>query len=379
MSRYSHHGTELIDSKIDYILDVVRQEFIKVFPVDDLKALILGGGYGRGEGGVRFDGADEFPYNDLDFFVISRVMNRSKKLKYQQLLNELHHKLTDQLGIDIDFSPIQSLRVLPKAPFWLVWYELKYGHKVVLGNANTLNYLPKWEHDQVPHIEAVKLLLNRGVGLWKAKQELSEDCGLGDLDFVIRNIHKAIQAIGDSILISQNQYHWSNIKRMERAKATFKALPILPEEFTVQYIKSMEFKLQPEFCSMSANDMLSIVDSLTPTFIDVYYYICASVVGQQSLDHINYYREVQAYFARTLHDKDIMKNMALNIREFKFHRYSHEMYCQYPRYRLICTFPWFLFNEELNHVEIDRLLSLPEGSTMKQRQKRFIELWEKYN
>ncbi|PKN80135.1 MAG: hypothetical protein CVU48_03115 [Candidatus Cloacimonetes bacterium HGW-Cloacimonetes-1] len=379
MSKYSLYGSELIDSKIDHILCVVRQEFLKVFPIEELKALVLGGGYGRGEGGVRFEGDDEFPYNDLDFFVISRDIPLYKKLKYQKALAELHYKLTDQLGIDIDFSPIQSLRALPQAPFWLVWYELRYGHRIVIGNTHILNYLPRWEDDSVPLIEAVKLLLNRGVGLWKAKQVISEDTGTGDLDFVMRNIHKAIQAIGDSILISRHQYHWSNIKRMERAQTTFKELPFLHNEFTAQYINSMEFKLQPQYSDLSAGEMLTIIENLIPTFIDAYYYIWACMVSRNSIGPENYYREIQAYFTNNLLEKDVLKNLVLNIKEFKFSAYSHELYCQYPRYRLICTFPWFLWNEELVHTDIDKCLSLSYGSTQDLRYNRFIELWEKYN
>lgn len=62
-------------------LDYIVQECIKEFPT--LQAVILYGGYGRGEGSWIYDNEKWKPYNDYDIVVI--VKKRLNNIKYQNL------------------------------------------------------------------------------------------------------------------------------------------------------------------------------------------------------------------------------------------------------------------------------------------------------
>src|SRR5713101_315101 len=67
---------------------------------ENLTALVLGGGYGRGEGGVLLVSGEERPYNDLDLILIVR---RKNSVPWPEL-ESIKRKYESLLGIQIDFS-----------------------------------------------------------------------------------------------------------------------------------------------------------------------------------------------------------------------------------------------------------------------------------
>ena len=68
---YSVYGSSDFEAMMDKLLKSVVDEFLSKTDLSKLSALVLGGGYGRGEGGVfRHDGIEEL-YNDLDLFVFT--------------------------------------------------------------------------------------------------------------------------------------------------------------------------------------------------------------------------------------------------------------------------------------------------------------------
>src|SRR6185436_123023 len=70
----------------------------------------------------------------------------------------------------------------------------------------------------IPPAEATRLLMNRGTGLLLAEQRLSSGLDSTDADFVGRNIAKAQLALGDAVLTSFGQYHWSCLERAGRVQ-----------------------------------------------------------------------------------------------------------------------------------------------------------------
>ncbi|MHB2020718.1 MAG: hypothetical protein ACYCW6_27585, partial [Candidatus Xenobia bacterium] len=101
-----------------------------------LHALVLGGGYGRGEGGVVRQGDGEAPYNDLDLALILEDSIRPR-------LFDISDRYQAELGVHVDFSRPLLADGLDDLPPYLVWYDLALGHVVLDGPSNVLERLAR--------------------------------------------------------------------------------------------------------------------------------------------------------------------------------------------------------------------------------------------
>src|SRR5207253_2635801 len=75
-----------------------------------LAGLLLGGGHGRGEGGVLKTGAGDHPYNDLELYVFLRGNNFLNERRYHAAFDELGRQLSPVAGVEVEFKVLS----LPK-------------------------------------------------------------------------------------------------------------------------------------------------------------------------------------------------------------------------------------------------------------------------
>src|SRR4030095_3551955 len=67
--RFTLDGSDALERHLERICQDVLVRVLEIVPVSRLEAILLGGGYGRGEGGVLKTMAGDRPYNDLEFYV----------------------------------------------------------------------------------------------------------------------------------------------------------------------------------------------------------------------------------------------------------------------------------------------------------------------
>jgi len=217
-------------------------------PPGRLEALLLGGGYGRGEGGVLTTAGGERPYNDLEFYVCIRGARLLNEQRFGRALHVLGEILTPQAGIEVEFK-ITSLRELGHAEVSMFSYDLVSGHRPLVGDLGSLARCAHHrEADQIPLSEATRLLMNRGSGLLFARERLEQrEFTAADADFVRRNIAKAELALGDAVLVAHGLYHWSVRERHRQLERL--ARPVPPpwlETVRHHHAAGVEFKLYPE-------------------------------------------------------------------------------------------------------------------------------------
>jgi len=213
-----------------------------------LQALVLGGGYGRGEGGVLRESGGDRPYNDLEFYVAVRGNRHVNELRYRRGLEALGHILTHLADVEVEFK-ITSLSEIAGSPVSMFSYDLAAGHRLLWGG-------PGWERatahhhreEAIPAAEASRLLMNRGSGLLFARLRLESDpFTAAAADFVQRNIAKAQLACGDAILAERGNYHWSCRERHRRLGEL--PAPERPPDFEAilrDHASGVKFKLHPQ-------------------------------------------------------------------------------------------------------------------------------------
>ena len=167
--------------------------------------LVLGGGYGRGEGGAT---AAHRLYNDLDLFVFLDAPEAAFP-SFAQRLAPVAAAFTARLGVDVDFT-LRTASRLRRDGRRLMVQELLRGH-VALDPADFdlaawSGVRPRAAAD-LPAGEAARLIMNRGMGLEFARRRLAANGGRADA-FVLRNLNKAVLGAGDARLIAEGRYAW---------------------------------------------------------------------------------------------------------------------------------------------------------------------------
>jgi hypothetical protein len=155
---YADHGSEEFNQRMHDVSIRIGADVQKALG-DNFVALLLGGGYGRGEGGVVRKNGVEQPYNDLDFTLVVKQKNRVP----WDRLNSISEHYEEEIHIDVDFSRPLTLQDIAQWPHWLMWYDLLNGHIVIKGPADILTrHAPAALKRTLPPIEATRLVLNRG-------------------------------------------------------------------------------------------------------------------------------------------------------------------------------------------------------------------------
>lgn len=244
----TEHFTATGDPAVEQtIADTLRQleSDIRQLANADRVAVYLGGGYGRGEGGVFVTQDNRrLPYNDLDFFVFSRKLSRAKREAFDKKLATIGETCTKTLGISVDFAPAKPIGKLIKEQHTLMYQELLHSHRLVHGKDLLEGVECSPAHD-LPVLEALRLLVNRGMGLLFAAQRLATapDDPV-NIDFATRNLHKAALGAGDALLIAQHRYDYALERRLQIILYDAKSNSVFTE-LAPLYQKARDFKILP--------------------------------------------------------------------------------------------------------------------------------------
>ena len=159
--------------RLDAFLAKLRTSLEQAPFASELVVLLLGGGYGRGEGGVYRgpEVAGALLYNDLEFYVVTRGLRGPKELKaWCHHWEKAGH---EEIGIEVEFK-ILAAAALQQAQPSMFYYDLLLGHKVVWGDDGFCEGLAASLRDArlIPLVEVTRLLFNRGSGLLFSRERL---------------------------------------------------------------------------------------------------------------------------------------------------------------------------------------------------------------
>ena len=340
--RFTLDGNPELEARLAEVCAQVRRAVLRLVPARQLDGLVLGGGYGRGEGGVRSIVEGEAPYNDMEFYVFLRGNRLWNDRRYSPLLRQLAEELSPAAKLHVEFK-VESLPRLRRSAVSMFSYDLVSRSRRVFGAENLFDGCDQHlEARNITAADATRLLFNRCTGLLLAKEILSQPLLTeDDTDFVARNLAKVQLALGDAVLTVFGSYHWSCRERHERLQ-TFSCPDAPPWLAQVQrhHTAGVRFKLHPRSEAVP-DDLVEAHRDLCELALEVWLWL-----ENRRLNRSFYnVRDYALSPVRKCSESASWRNYLLTLRTFGPKAVFGRPARSYPRERLLNTLPLFLSAE----------------------------------
>ena len=292
--RFTMDGSPALEQHLESVCEQVRDAVLNLIPAWKLDGILLGGGYGRGEGGVLRTPEGDRPYNDLEFYVFARGMAILAERKYRGPLHALGERLTPAAGIEVEFKVLTLDKISRSKPS-MFYYDLAMGHRLLYGDEDLIGLSLSSHRRSASHIpleEATRLLMNRCSGLLFSQERLKRaEFGPQEADYVGRNLAKLQLALGDVVLTAHGKYHWSCRERHQRLLAIPPShdLPFMADVQT-HHAAGVEFKLHPVRTTSTREELAKRHGDLSGIAFQVWRWLENRRLGTQFKDTSDYAR-----------------------------------------------------------------------------------------
>ncbi|MCP3137427.1 hypothetical protein [Pyxidicoccus xibeiensis] len=261
--RFTLKGSVGVEARISQVVSEAAAVIQGHVPPSALRTLALIGGYGRGEGGVETRDGIERPHNNLDFLL---VLERAPREGLKAELDRAMEPLREQHGLGMDLG-ITTVRALRRSPCMVMWYDMRFGHKTVAGDASFLPGLKHFTREDIPPDDVRNLAVNRGTLL--VINEALRDRGSLDGEArrtIIRHTAKAIIGYGDALLYFLGAYDWSYAEKRRRMVWQRD----VPDGFRQLYDEASAFRLEPDYTRFAPRELGPWMDEVRTRLADVH-------------------------------------------------------------------------------------------------------------
>jgi len=373
MSKYTVNAGSKFDLLVDQDLCRIVAACLKSKYSQNIKAIVLMGSYGRGEGTAFQGPAGLQPFNDYDLVVVGNAMNEWKRRKIQKEFHRLERELGSEIGITVDLF-LHTENSLRRADASLMNYEMKYGHMVVYGDPDILDLMP--EYSSVDLSEATRLLLNRGKLLLDISRSLRKNTSDQTEKLKFKKfLNKVVLAMGDAALMASGYrgiYYKDKLDEIEKIQGFHNGEWLIEE-----YQSAIAFKFIGDE-ELLPKDIEAYYEELQEKFLE-FYYDFESIRLKKDVHEYSHYFDVMSHKSRKSSFQKYIQNFYLNLRGFGLSSLNHRSWLgRHPRERLFTIFP-LLFKPQLSLNE-SRLVSRLQGCEQNQEncQQKFYQLREKY-
>ena len=256
--RFTARGGRDIEKLVTSLLSEIADVSRGLLPPTDCRAMVLLGGYGRGEGGVVKTDSGERPHNNLDFLVVACAMPTEAQARLKASLQEAWAPLKNRYGVELDLAIITESK-LRRSPCLVMWYDMRFGHKTILGDPEFVPSLTQFSIERIPAWDVRNLLVNRGTLLTINDQLIASRGLLPKVRrLVVKHAMKAIIGYGDALLFFLGDYDWSYAEKQRRMRARDDVVP----DFKDLYDRALEFRFQPSYAAFEQVDIPAWLESL---------------------------------------------------------------------------------------------------------------------
>jgi hypothetical protein len=376
--RFTIDGSDALEAHLARTCNQVSKGVREIVPREKLQALLLGGGYGRGHGGVLKTSSGDKPYNDLEFYICIDGSPRLNERKFGRDLHNLAHTLTFSAGVEVEFK-ITSIKKLQTVPPTMFTYDLAAGHRALLGKNDFFADSSSWRASDIPISEATRLLMNRCSGLLFSKERLQrKPFTIEDADFVGRNHAKAQLGFGDAFLAAHGRYHWDCRVRNHRLK-DFKIENEIRwlEKLNCHHDHGLEFKLHPRRTVATMDSLCSRQRELVDLGGELWLWLENKRLGTQ-------FDSAKAYAQSRVNkcpETNPVRNFFVNAKTFHFDFFRAKPF-RYPRQRLLHSLALLLWDNSWERGESLRRSQreLNTGASgFSELVKAYEALWKRFN
>jgi hypothetical protein len=375
-ARFTLDGGDELETHLACVCKKVLAGIQRIVPPCKFEGLLLGGGYGRGEGGVLKTESGDQPYNDLEFYVFIHGNDWLNERRFGEALRHLAHQLTPNAGVEIEFKII-STNKLRRSPPSMFYYDLVMGHRRLWGDEKLLTGC---EHHcnakNLPLSEATRLLMNRCSGLLFAREKLKlEPLTMEDADFAGRNLAKAQLAFGDAVLTAFGQYHWSCLERHKRLRQLLvtETLPWL-DEAREHHAAGVEFKLHPRRMFTSCETLEKQHKEITAFALQVWLWLESRRLGC----HFQSVRDYALSSPNKCPSANPWRNRVLNAIAFGPIAFFHACSCRHPNERNLKTLALLLWDTSLPESALLDSLQVHADRT-ETLVRNYQKIWSRFN
>jgi hypothetical protein len=379
-TRYTPDGDAMVEARIGQDQRLIASAVGEAVPAEHFEALVLIGGYARGEGGFRFvDGRPE-PYNDYDYFVVVRGMGYRAVRALRTRLLELGHTLTRRVGVEVDLALLRA-EGLPAAEYSLMHAEMLWGHRVVAGQQDILGAMPPMPFASLGLAEFTRLMLNRGSLLLMNRRalesgEIAETSGRGQF---MKYLFKAVLACGDARLAAAGQYHPAYAEKWQRLQEPQSEGQ---ERFLRLYKMALEAKFHPAYEQYRAADLEAYLRQVTRLWLTTLAHLESTRLGVHTGSWSEYASPSVSKGQSSPGLRGLVRNVGVTLRDYgpleilTNLRWS----LRYPRERLISILPGLLNGPGLVHDrQLATALGLPPGGGWHELTRSYLEQWHRYS
>jgi hypothetical protein len=352
--RFTLDGSAELERRLTEVCAAVADGVRAIVSGNKLEALVLAGGYGRGEGGVLKTEGGDLPYNDLEFYVFVKGSRLLAERRFGPGLHELGARLSPAAELHVEFK-IDSLEKLRRSPITMFSYDLVSQHRVLYGENVFCGCNNHLQAETIPAAEATRLLFNRCTGLLLAQEMLNQaEFGAEQADFVGRNLAKCRLALGDAVLTLSGLYHWSVVQRKTNLQqSSVGDRPAWFETVRKQHALGAEFKLHPKRANKPAAAWKSEHAEIVSLALEIWLWVESQRLKRRFVSAQDYATDG----GRKWGAGSSVRNYLLNLRTFGLKAGLDSLAWRYPRERLLNALPLLLWNDKLsNQPEVTRHL-----------------------
>jgi hypothetical protein len=393
-TRYTLDGGPAVESRIDADQQQIAAAVVKAVPARNFVALLLMGGYGRGEGGYAVAEDGPAPFNGYDYFVVVRRTSGALRAALHRELAELAERLTVRVGVEVDFA-LLSVEHLSRVEYSLMNAEMRWGHRVVIGASDALAAMRAMPFSGLPHGEFTRLMLNRGALLLMDQQQLLERRSLGagggmdaaEREVFFKYLFKAVLACGDTRLAADGRYHPAYCEKLARLQAPRPAVYVddherpdpMPrhDEFLELYCLAYRHKFHPAYEELADARPADWVTRVLRIWTATLRAFELRRLGTSFSDWRDYCRPD----IPKGQGGNLVRNLDVTVRDFGPRELLRRprRALRHPRERLIAALPLLLTESgSLLDPCAASALGLPANIHWKLAAERFLGLWARY-
>ena len=376
--RYTPDGKPAAEQRIAADQRLIGDAVAALVGDQHFRALVMIGGYARGEGGIAWQQGQPAPYNDYDYFVVVQGLKRSKLSQLQSRLAALAEQLEDQVGVEVDLAILRR-ESLPTIPPSLMFAEMLWGHRVVAGAPGVLRDMPDMPISDLPLGEYTRLMLNRGALLLLNQQAIIQQPSQReqDRDRFIKYLFKATLACGDARLAAAGTYHPLYRVKWQRLQQ----LPDVPNELLQQYEQALTAKFYPDSKQFANIDLIPWQQHTINLWCESLHILESQRLGKPVVTWQQY---ASATIDKGQGDKSVVStlfNLAVTLRDYGAMELlaNPQWSLLYPRARLISILPSLLLaTPRCDDRAMQRTLGCKAMRSGRSPQECFIEQWHRY-